>query len=129
MAYDRIFLITALLYAVIGLLLGIVMAASQNHLQHVTHAHILLVGFVVSFAYAVVHRLWLRGAAGAVALGQFVLHQVGALGMVVCLYLLYGNVLPLETLEPLLAISSIAVLLAVILMFVLLAKAPATAEK
>lgn len=129
MAYDRMFLLTALLYAVVGMLLGIVMAASQNHSQHVTHAHILLVGFVISFAYAVLHRLWLRNATGALATGQFVLHQAGALGIVICLYLLYGNLLPLETLEPVLATASIAVLVGVILMLVLLAKSPVSAER
>lgn len=129
MGYDRAYLLTALLYAVVGMLLGIIMAASQNHSQHVTHAHILLVGFVLSFAYAVLHRLWMRNVAGAVAVGQFALHQLGTIVLVVCLYLLYGNVLPLQTLEPVLASASIALLVGVLLMFVLLAKFGARAEQ
>jgi hypothetical protein len=129
MAYDRAYLVTALLYVVAGMVLGIVMAATQNHSQHVTHAHILLVGFVISFAYAVLHRLWLRNAAGTVAVVQFALHQLGSIVIVVCLYLLYGNILPLQTLEPVLAGSSIALLLGVLLMFVLLARFGVPAEQ
>ncbi len=129
MGYDRAYLLTALLYAVVGMLLGIVMAASQNHSQHVTHAHILLVGFVLSFAYAVLHRLWMRNVTGAVAVGQFALHQLGTIVIVICLYLLYGNVVPLQTLEPVLASASIALLVGVLLMFVLLAKFGARAEQ
>ena len=129
MAYDRMYVFTALLYAVAGMVMGIVMAASQNHVQHVTHAHILLIGFIVSFVYAVLHRLWLRSASGVVAGAQFALHQIGAFVLVVCLYLLYSNRFPLETLEPILASASLAVLLGVVLVFVLLAKFGTAAER
>ena len=46
---DRKFVISALCYALLGMVLGIHMAASKDHGQFVTHAHIMLVGFVVSF--------------------------------------------------------------------------------
>ena len=54
---DRKFVLTGLGYAILGLLLGIYMAASKNHGQLVAHAHIILVGFVVSFVYGVCHKL------------------------------------------------------------------------
>ena len=41
---DRKFVISALCYAMLGMLLGIYMAATQDHGQFVTHAHIMLVG-------------------------------------------------------------------------------------
>lgn len=122
MAFDRLYLVTALVYALAGMSLGIMMAATQNHGQHVTHAHILLVGFVVSFAYAVVHKLWLARATGAVGAVQFGLHQAGSLVMVVSLFLLYGGRVPLETLEPVLASASIAVLLGMITMLAMVLK-------
>lgn len=122
MAIDRMYIIIALLYAVVGMVLGIFMAATQNHAQHVTHAHILLVGFIVSFAYAAILRLWVLRADGTLAWSQFGLHQFGALAMVISLGMLYGNVAPLEKLEPVLALSSIAVLLGTVLMLVMVVR-------
>lgn len=119
MKFDRLYLFIAFAYAIAGMLLGIMMAASQNHAQHVTHAHLLLVGFMLSFVYAVTHRLWLGGARGILAQVQFGLHQAGALVMVVGLYLFYGGRAPIETLQPVLAGASVAVLLGVVLMVAL----------
>ncbi len=115
MNLDRKYLIWALSYAVAGMGLGIFMAASHNHAQHVTHAHILLVGFVVSLIYAVIHKLWL-GEPSGLAQAQFLMHQIGAITMVMGLLLLYGGILPEPQLDPVLAIASITVLIAAALM-------------
>lgn len=119
---DRKFIITALIYAIVGMLIGIHMAATHNHLQHVTHAHILLVGFVVSFIYALCHKLWLNADGTMLAKVQFWIHQVGVLGMVIGLYLLYSHKFDAAKVEPVLAISSILVLIALILMLVMVLK-------
>lgn len=119
---DRKYLLTALGYAALGMILGIVMAASHNHIQHVTHAHILLVGFVVSFVYAVCYRVWLPGVTGTLVTVQFIAHQLGTLGVVTGLFLLYGQFVPLPTIEPVLASSSVVVLLGMLLMKLLVIK-------
>lgn len=119
---DRKFIITALFYAVVGMLIGIHMAATHNHLQHVTHAHILLVGFVVSFIYALCHKLWLDTDGTMLAKLQFWIHQVGVLAMVIGLYLLYSHKFDAEKIEPILAVSSILVLIGLILMLVMVLK-------
>ena len=120
---DRKYIMTSLGYGIIGLVLGIYMAASKNHGHMVTHAHIMLVGFVVSFIYALCFKLWLNNSESKLAKAQYYLHQVGSLGLVIGLYLMYGNYISLETLDPILAISSIAVLISMILMKVLFIKA------
>lgn len=120
---DQRHLAAALLYALLGLVLGIFMAASHNHGQAVTHAHLLLVGFLLSFAYAVIGRLWLGGEGGLLRQCQFWGHHLGVVGLVVGLFLLYGGSRPLAVLEPLLAGSSILVLLALALMTVLVWRA------
>lgn len=124
---DRKFVLTALTYATLGLLLGIVMAASRDHGQLVTHAHIMLVGFVVSFVYALCHKLWLNNTTSTLAKVQFYFHEVGTVSLVTGLYLLYGNIIPLDTIDPFLAASSIVVFIGLILMAVLFMKTPSNA--
>lgn len=122
MHFDKTFLVFGLAYAVAGMALGMMMAASHNHAQHVTHAHILLVGFVVSIIYAIIHKLWLADAHRRLAMIQFVLHQLAVIVMSVGLGLLYGAVMPPEKIEPFLASSSLAALIAVVLMIVMVLK-------
>jgi hypothetical protein len=116
MGFDRKYLVWALAYVALGMGLGIYMAASHNHAQHVTHAHILLVGFVVSFIYAVIHKLWLGEKTSLLARVQLVVHQAGALTMFSGLFLLYGGLMPEEQVEAILAPSTIVVFIGALLM-------------
>ena len=125
MTYDRKYLVWALCYAVAGMGLGILMGISQNHAQHVTHAHILLVGFVTSLIYGVIHKLWLTGKMPRLAMAQFIVHHAGAVTMFVGLLLLFGNVLPLAQLDPVLALASVTVMLGAVLMLVMVVKSNA----
>jgi drug/metabolite transporter (DMT)-like permease len=124
---DRKFILTGFGYAIIGLALGIYMAASKNHGQLVTHAHIMLLGFVVSFVYGVCHKLWLGNLKSGLASIQFYLHQTGTLFLAAGLFLLYGNFVGPEKLEPVLSVSSIIVLIALILMKIMMVKNTKTA--
>ena len=122
MSFDRKYLVWALGYAVFGMCLGIFMAASHNHAQHVTHAHILLVGFVVSFVYGIIHKLWLGHPNPIIAKTQFIVHHAGAVTMFTGLLLLYGNVLPEAQLDPFLGIASVTVLVGALLMLYMVLK-------
>lgn len=123
---DRKFVLTGLGYAIVGMALGIFMAASNDHGQMVTHAHIMLIGFVVSFIYGLCHKLWLNDSTSKLAVAQYYLHQVGTLFIVIGLFLLYGKFVPLEKIDPLLAVSSIVVLIGMVLMKVLFIKSMKT---
>jgi hypothetical protein len=116
MDFGRKYLVWSLGYAAVGIALGIFMAASGNHTQFDAHSHVLLVGFVVSFVYAVIHKLWLGEKPPRVAGMQFLLHQAGAVAMFLGLFMLYGNVLPEAQLAPVLGIASVAVFVAALLM-------------
>jgi len=116
MSIDRRFLAWSLGFAVIGLLLGIFMAATKNHSELVAHAHILLVGFVVSFIYALIHRLWLQEPPRRMANVQFVLHQLAAATLAVGLFLVYGGYVAVERLDKVLAAASFGVLVGMLLM-------------
>ena len=106
----------ALSYAAVGLTLGIYMAVSQNHAELVTHAHILLIGFVLSLVYGIIHKLWLENPNRAIANTQFVLHQAAAITVSVGLFLIFGNMAPESVLGPILGIASMGVLLGMLLM-------------
>lgn len=124
---DRKFIMTAFGYAILGLMLGIFMAATKDHSQFVTHAHIMLLGFVVSFIYALCHKLWLNNITSKLAVAQFYIHLVASFVIFVGLFLLYGQFVEGEQIDPVLAIASIIAFIGVILMFVLLVKAPRNA--
>lgn len=119
---DRKFVLTSLCYAIAGLLLGILMAASKDNGQVVTHAHIMLVGFVVSFVYALLHKLWLNNSTSYLAVAQFYVHQFGTALLVSGLFLYYGQFVALETIDAILAISSIIVFAGIVLMKVIFIK-------
>lgn len=120
---DRLHLLGALVYAVLGLVLGIYMAASQDHGQSVAHAHLLLVGFLLSFVYAVINHIWLGERPGLLVRLQFAGHHLGVIGLVGGLLLLYGGGASHDILEPLLAGASILVLVCLVLMTLMVLQA------
>lgn len=116
MGYDRKFLLWALVFAVFGLCVGIFMAASKNHGLLVAHAHIMLIGFVVTLIYAIVHKLWLVEPVRWMAVTQYIVHVVSAIAVSIGLLLLYGNVYSEAQLDPLLIPGSLGVLVGMLLM-------------
>ena len=122
MSYDRKYLVWALGYVVVGMCLGIFMAASHDHAELVTHAHINLIGFVLSLSYGIIYKLWLVHVNQIIAKIQFIVHHVGAITIFVGLFLLYGNIVPEAKLDPVLAIAAITVLVGALLMFYMVLK-------
>jgi len=123
MGFDKKYLIWALTYAVAGMSLGIFMAASGNHGELVAHAHILLIGFAVSFFYALIHRLWLSQPGKTLAWVQFVLHQVATFLVSVGLLLFYGGFVGESTIGPVMGIGASGVLAGMLLMLFMVVKA------
>ena len=124
---DRKFIMTGFGYAILGLMLGIFMAASKDHGQFVTHAHIMLLGFVVSFIYALCHKLWLNNITSTLAVTQYYIHLIATFALFVGLFLGYGGFVTFEKLDKFLAAASIAAFVGLILMFVMLVKVPRSA--
>lgn len=110
------FLLTALGYFILGMILGIVMSASTDHTQRPTHAHVMLLGGAISFVYAVIYKLWLDNPQGILIKLQFYTHQLGALGISLGLYFMYSKILETSAAAPILAISSILALSSMIMM-------------
>lgn len=124
---DRQFVLTGLGYAILGLALGIHMAATHNHGQLVTHAHIMLLGFVVSFVYGVCHKLWLNNSTSKLAVIQYYTHQTGTVFLLIGLFLLYGQYANIAVIEPVLSVASMLVFAALIMMKILFIKSTRTA--
>src|SRR5271154_1790901 len=122
MNFDRKYLIWSLSFAALGMGLGIFMAASHNHSELTTHTHILLIGFVVSFIYGIIHKLWLDNPSRGIANIQFVLHQAAAITLGVGLFLVYGGMLQESAIGPILGVASGVVLLSMLLMLYMVIK-------
>jgi hypothetical protein len=97
----------AVIYGFLGMLLGIHMAASGNHGQMVTHAHLMLIGWVTTFLYGAYLKMN-PSAGGTLAKVLWWIATIGAIVTIVGLFLLYGAI-SLEMGEPLATAGSLTV--------------------
>ena len=122
MNFDKQYVVWALGYLAVGICLGIFMAASHNHGQFPTHAHINLIGFLLSFGYGIIHKLWLVRPHPTLAKIQFIVQQAATVTIIVGLFLLYGVYVPEAQLDPFLAVAAISVLVSALLMMYMVIK-------
>jgi peptidoglycan/LPS O-acetylase OafA/YrhL len=121
-SFDKQYVVWALGYLAVGICLGIVMAATHDHGQFPTHAHINLIGFLLSFGYGIIHKLWLVRPNPTLAQIQFIVQQAATVTIIVGLFLLYGRFVPEAQLDPFLAIAAISVLVSALLMMYMVLK-------
>ena len=101
---SRNFFTLAIGYAIVGMVLGLSMAMSHDHTQMPTHAHIMVLGWVMSsvfaFFYHLVpaagHRDWPRA---------FLACAVSGIVLVVGLFMMLGGN---ASIEPVVAVASMA---------------------
>jgi hypothetical protein len=99
----------AVVYALLGIGMGILMAASHDFSSKGVHVHINLLGWVSMALRALVYRAFPQMAASPLARLQFWLHNLGLPLMMVGLYqLLHGQ----TAAEPLVGVGSVIVALA-----------------
>ena len=99
------FTITALLYAILGFVVGLHMAMSHDHGQMPTHAHIMVIGWVSFFLFGIFYHLFRDRIQALLSLIHFVVAELALAGLVIALWNLYsGNM----SFEPVAAISSMA---------------------
>ncbi|WNC72196.1 hypothetical protein RGQ13_19050 [Thalassotalea psychrophila] len=124
MKLAKIYLMHALIYVLIGVALGLYMAANQNHSQMVTHAHLLMLGFVMSFCYACIHKLWLNGKPSKFATSQFIFHQLGTILMVVGMGSMYGMLMHPAIAGITMGVAALFIMIAIVQMIILVKKQP-----
>ena len=99
----RQFFTLAILYAVCGMMLGLHMSISQDHSQMPTHAHMMVLGWLMSAVFAFFYHLFPAARDSMLAKIHFWLTAVSGVGLLVGLYvLLAGN----PSIEPFVGISS-----------------------
>lgn len=108
----RLFFTLAIVYAICGMALGLHMAISEDHGQAVTHAHIMLAGWVSTAIFAFFYHHFPDISGSATAKAHFWLQTVSTVVMLASLLLLYGGN---ADAEPGAAIGSSGYLLGVVL--------------
>ena len=94
MNISRNFLIIGACYLLIGVGFGMHMGASGDFALKGVHAHINLLGFTLMTLFGLAYRLIPALAGNSLAKAHFWLHQVGAGGTLLFLFLLLSGIAP-----------------------------------
>ena len=108
----RNFFTLAVVYSLVGMTLGLSMAMSHDHSQLPTHAHIMVVGWLMSAVFAVFYHLMPVARASRLATVHFWVAAISSLGMFTGLFVLYGGN---PVIEPVLGVSAMAYFAATVL--------------
>lgn len=108
---DRAYVAIALLWALVGMLLGLYMGMAADTKLLTVHVAMMLSGFVTHALYGVLFRLWPAMKKSPLAIAQFWISAVGVAVLIVGSYFLVtsGSI-------PLAAIGSIAMIVGAALM-------------
>lgn len=108
----RNFFILGIAMAIAGMMLGLSMAMSHNHVQMPVHAHIMVAGWLMSAVFGFFYHLFPAARQNKLATIHFWIHAVSIVVLVISLYfVLAGN----PGVEPVTAISSIVFFLGMLL--------------
>jgi heme/copper-type cytochrome/quinol oxidase subunit 1 len=103
---------SAIIYAVLGMTLGLVMGMTQDHSQMPTHAHLMLLGWVSFAIFGVFYQMFPATAANRLAQVHFWLAQASLIVMLIGLFLIFSGQ---RSADPIAAIGSIGMLASMIL--------------
>ena len=104
---------TALVYGILGMVLGNVMGASGDHSQMPTHAHLMLIGWVSFAIFGLFYHMFAERGATLLARVHFWLAQATNIVLVVALYLIFSGQPDIG--EPIAGAASIGLLLSMVI--------------
>jgi hypothetical protein len=107
------FFASAIIYAVLGMTLGLFMGMTQDHSQMPTHAHFVLIGWVTFALYGFFYHAFPSASANRLATAHFWLAEISLVVLLAGLFAIFGGKPDLG--EPFAAVGSIGILLSVIL--------------
>lgn len=114
MQISRNFMVIGVVYLLLGITFGIYMSGSGDHEFTPLHAHINLLGFTLMTVFGVVYRVVPDMAGNRLAQAHFWLHQAGALGLLVMLWLLLSGRIGEAGMVPVAPIAELLVLLGIL---------------
>ncbi len=114
MNVSRAFLVTGGLYLIVGIGFGIYMGVTANYIFTPLHAHINLLGFVLMTLFGILYTLFPAMAGTLLAKAHFWLHQIGALMLLILLFLLFSGWIEEAAMVPWAPIAEVAVLLGIV---------------
>ncbi|WP_202077554.1 hypothetical protein [Caldalkalibacillus salinus] len=91
---TRFLLRTSAIYAFIGVMIGSHMAGSGDYVFRAIHAHILVVGWLSLFSFAIFYRLFSIPASSVLAKIHVWTSFLGTFGLTVGMWLYYANPIP-----------------------------------
>ena len=115
MNISKGFLVAGSLYLLVGIGMGSYMGGSGDHSLAPVHAHINLLGFTLMTVFGLAYRVIPELAEGWLALGHFWLHQLGALGLLIALFLMMSGQVDGETIGVAFPVLEGAILLGALL--------------
>ena len=88
---DRLFVLTGLIFLLVGMAFGLKMSATMDFSLHGLHAHLNLLGFVLMTLFGLCYRAWPKMQEGKLATVHYVLHTVCVAVSLFLLYFLLTN--------------------------------------
>ncbi|MBN8630584.1 MAG: hypothetical protein J0L76_06980 [Rhodobacterales bacterium] len=118
MNVSRGFIVMGAIYLVVGILFGSYMGGSGDHTLAPVHAHINLLGFTLMTVFGIGYRLIPGLADGVLPKLHFWLHQLGALLLLLGLFLMMSGRVAEATIGPVFPVLEGAVLIGAVLWLV-----------
>lgn len=118
MNISRGFMVMGAVYLIVGILLGSYMGGSGDHTLAPVHAHINLLGFTLMTVFGIGYRLVPGLAGGLLPKLHFWLHQLGALLLLLCLFLMMTGRVAEASIGPVFPVLEGAILLGAVLWLV-----------
>ncbi len=114
MNVSRNFLLLGSAFLIIGILIGMYMGGSGDHALAVSHAHINLIGFVLSVIFALTYKAYPAMTVGRLAGSHFWLHAAGAIIVNVMLFCMLAGIITEAAMVPLAPLAETLILLGVL---------------
>ena len=86
MALDRLYVLTAFVWLIFGMVFGIYLGITDQTNLANSHAHIGLLGFVLSTLFGLLHRAWPALRISPLSRWQFWIYQIGTVLLVIGKY-------------------------------------------
>ena len=115
MDVSRNFLLVGTVFLTVGILIGMYMGGSGDHALAPGHAHINLLGFVLSVLFALTYRSYAAMGASRLAVVHFWLHAVASVILSVMLILMLSGRIAEASMAPIAPIAELAILIGVLL--------------